>query len=128
MNNKFFPQRPKRNPTVYAYEILDAKNRKGLLKVGFTSRNASKRSLKDVITQLEPALFKKVTGLSVKDFELLVSLNVFNSSLMNDAVYKFKRYEDASLEYIGINKHQDDDVGLYDTVISSDDYHEIFEN
>lgn len=25
---------------------------------------------------------------------------------MNDAVYKFKRYEDISLEYIGINKHQ----------------------
>jgi hypothetical protein len=48
------------------------------------------RSLKDVITQLEPGLFKKVTGLNVKDFELLVSLNVFNSALMNDAVYKFK--------------------------------------
>ena len=61
------------------------------------------RSLKDVITQLEPGLFKKVTGLSVKDFELLVSLGVFNSALMNDAVYKFKRYEDASLEYTGIN-------------------------
>lgn len=64
------------------------------------------RSLKDVITQLEPALFKKVTGLLVKDFELLVSLGVFNSGLMNDAVYKFKRYEDASLEYVGINKHE----------------------
>lgn len=86
------------------------------------------RSLKDVITQLEPALFKKVTGLSVKDFELLVSLNVFNSSLMNDAVYKFKRYEDASLEYIGINKHQDDDVGLYDTVLSKDEHRMSFEN
>ena len=43
-------------------------------------------SLKDVITQLEPELFKKVTGLDVKDFELLVSLNVFNEALMNDAV------------------------------------------
>ena len=32
------------------------------------------KSLKDVITQLEPGLFKKVTGLEVKDFELLVSL------------------------------------------------------
>lgn len=42
------------------------------------------RCLKDVITQLEPGLFKKVTGLSVKDFELLVSLGVFNDSLMND--------------------------------------------
>jgi len=41
-----------------------------------------KRSLKDVITNLDSALFKKVTGLDVKDFELLVSLGVFNSALM----------------------------------------------
>lgn len=86
------------------------------------------RSLKDVITQLEPGLFKKVTGLNVKDFELLVSLGVFNSALMNDAVYKFKRYEDASLVYIGINKHEGEDVGLYDTVISAKEYKESFVN
>lgn len=86
------------------------------------------RSLKDVITQLEPSLFKKVTGLDVSDFELLVSLGVFNSGLMNDAVYKFKRYEDASLEYIGINKHEGEKVGLYDTVLSADDYSQTFEN
>ncbi len=86
------------------------------------------RCLRDVITQLEPGLFKKVTGLRVKDFELLVSLGVFNSALMNDAVYKFKRYEDASLIYIGINKHEGEEVGLYDTVLSSEDYRETFEN
>ena len=80
------------------------------------------RSLKDVIVQLEPGLFKKVTGLTQKDFELLVSLGVFNSGLMNDAVYKFKRYEDASLEYAGISKHEDENVGLYDTVLSAEDY------
>ena len=79
------------------------------------------RSLTDVITQLEPGLFKKVTGLDVKDFELLVSLGVFNSSLMNDAVYKFKRYEDASLEYAGLNMHEGEDIGLFDTTISSDE-------
>ncbi len=86
------------------------------------------RCLRDVITQLEPGLFKKVTGLNIKDFELLVSLGVFNSALMNDAVYKFKRYEDASLEYIGINKHEDENVGLYDTVLSARDYQGSFEN
>lgn len=86
------------------------------------------RSLKDVITQLEPGLFKKVTGLSLNEFELLVSLGVFNSSLMNDAVYKFKRYEDSSLEYIGINKHAGQDVGLYDTVLSRKDYELSFVN
>lgn len=86
------------------------------------------RSLKDVITQLEPGLFKKVTGLTVKDFELLVSLGLFNSALMNDAVYKFKRYEDASLSYTGIIKHKDEDIGLYDTVISRKEAQEVFEN
>lgn len=86
------------------------------------------RCLKDVITQLEPGLFKKVTGLSIKDFELLISLDVFNSVLMNDAVYKFKRYEDSSLVYTGIDKHKDENIGLYDTVLSSDDYKATFEN
>jgi hypothetical protein len=86
------------------------------------------RSLKDVITQLEPGLFKKVTGLSVKDFELLVSLGVFNSSLMNDAVYKFKRYEDSSLAYVGIYKHEGEDIGLYDTIVKKDDYEDNFVN
>jgi hypothetical protein len=80
------------------------------------------RTLKDVITKLEPGLFKKVTGLTQKDFELLVSLGVFNSALMNDAVYKFKRYEDASLVYTGINKHEGEKIGLYDTVISQGEH------
>ena len=74
-------------------------------------------SLKDVIMQLEPDLFRKVTGLTLKDFGLLVSLGVFNSDLMNDAVYKFKRYEDASLEYTGINSHEGTVVGLWDKTI-----------
>ena len=79
-------------------------------------------SLKDVITQLEPDLFRKVTALTLRDFELLVSLNLFNSVLMNDAIYKFKRYEDSSLEYIGISRHTNNgDIGLFDTVISRDD-------
>ena len=79
-------------------------------------------SLKDVITKLEPGLFKKVTGLNLGDFELLVSLNVFNEALMNDAVYKFKRYEDASLSYSGVNKHEGEAVGLFSTVLSREDY------
>ncbi len=86
------------------------------------------RSLKDVITQLEPALFKKVTGLDVKDFELLVSLNVFNGSLMNDAIFKFKRYEDSSLSYTGIDKHAGEDVGGWDTVIKREEYQTLFFN
>jgi hypothetical protein len=79
--------------------------------------------LKDVIRQVEPDLFLKVTGLSVSDFDLLVGLNVFNESLMNDAVYKFKRYEDASLSYTGVDRHEEDDrVGLFSTSVSREDY------
>jgi hypothetical protein len=86
------------------------------------------RSLKDVITQLEPGLFKKVTGLSVRDFELLVSLGLFNSAHMNEAVFGFKRYEDASLSYIGINKHAGQAVGLYSTVLSREEFEQTFVN
>lgn len=86
------------------------------------------RSLKDVITQLEPGLFKKVTGLNVKDFELLCSLGVFNASLMNDAIFKFKRYEDSSLSYTGIEKHVSDEIGGWDTVIKREEYERLFYN
>ena len=62
-------------------------------------------TLKDVITKIEPELFKRVTGLDIPDFELLLSLNVFNATIMNNAVFQFKRYEDASLSYSGITTH-----------------------
>jgi len=83
-------------------------------------------SLKDIILKIEPKLFKKVTGLEIFDFELLVSLGVFNGALMNDAVYKFKRYEDSSLSYTGIDKHTNEKyVGGYDTVISKIEYENL---
>ena len=86
------------------------------------------RCLKDVITQLEPGLFKKVTGLSVSDFNMLCTLGVFNAPLMNDAIFKFKRYEDASLTYTGINKHTYDEVGGWDTTIRKSQYEKLFYN
>ena len=86
------------------------------------------RCLKDVITQLEPGLFKKVTGLSVEDFNMLCSLGVFNAPLMNDAIFKFKRYEDASLTYTGIDKHSEDEVGGWDTTIRRTQYEKLFYN
>lgn len=80
------------------------------------------RTLKDVITKLEPSLFKKVTGLKVEDFELLVSLGVFNSNLMNGAVFNFKRYEEASLSYTGICKHKQEQVGGFDTTTTYEEF------
>jgi len=63
-------------------------------------------TLQDVITKLEPDLFLAVTGLTVKDFHLLVRLKVFNTEQMNQAVFAFRRYEDASLRYTGIESHE----------------------
>jgi hypothetical protein len=75
-------------------------------------------TLQDVITKLEPDLFLAVTGLTVKDFHLLVRLKVFNTEQMNQAVFAFRRYEDASLRYTGIESHEGlTHYGLYDTVV-----------
>ena len=78
-------------------------------------------TLRDVITKIEPELFKSVTGLTVKDFNLLVSLGVFNATHMNQAVFAFRRYEDSSLSYTGIDSHPRlRHYGLYDTVVAID--------
>jgi hypothetical protein len=74
-------------------------------------------TLQDVIRNLEPELFLTVTGLTVADFDLLVSLKVFNTEQMNAAVFAFRRYEEASLRYAGIDSHDDlTHVGGWDTV------------
>ena len=79
-------------------------------------------TLQDVITKIEPDLFKTVTGLTVKDFNLLVRLKVFNTEQMNQAVFAFRRYEDASLRYTGIESHEGlTHYGLYDTVVAKED-------
>ena len=78
-------------------------------------------TLQDVITKIEPDLFKVVTGLTVKDFHLLVRLKVFNTEQMNQAVFAFRRYEDASLRYTGIESHKGlTHIGLYDTVVAKE--------
>ena len=79
-------------------------------------------TLQDVITKLEPDLFKAVTGLTVKEFDLLRSLGVFNATYMNQAVFAFRRYEDSSLSYTGIDSHPKlRHYGGYDTVIAADE-------
>lgn len=76
-------------------------------------------TLVDVITKIEPELFLTVTGLTVEDFNLLVRLRVFNTERMNEAVFAFRRYEDASLRYTGIESHEGlTHIGGYDTVVA----------
>lgn len=86
------------------------------------------KCLKDVITEISPQLFKKVTGLDVKDFEMLCTMGLFNSNLMNQAIYQFKRYEDASLVYTGIDAHDEGEIGGWDTSIRREEYNRLFYN
>ncbi len=57
----------------------------------------------------------------------MFSLGVFNSGLMNDAVWKFRRYEDASLRYMGVTRHEGLQMGLWDTALSEEDFQATFE-
>ena len=57
------------------------------------------RTVQDIIRQIEPDLFEKVTGLTLSDFADLVDLRVFSDSKMNDAVWKFRTFEEPSLRY-----------------------------
>ncbi len=78
-------------------------------------------TLQYVITKLEPDLFLTVTGLTIADFHLLVRLKVFNTEQMNQAVFAFRRYEDAFLRYTGIESHEGlTHYGLYDTVVAKE--------
>ena len=44
---------------------------------------------------------------------------------MDQAVYSFKRYEDSSLSYTGIDRHEGESVGLFSTVLSAQDYKDL---
>ncbi|WP_438352329.1 DEAD/DEAH box helicase family protein [Microbacterium sp. CJ88] len=81
-------------------------------------------ALIDVIKALEPDLFRAVTGLTIPDFDLLRGLGLFNSAHMNDAVKTFRRFEDASLSYAGVDSHEGlRHWGLFDTVIEAESAH-----
>ena len=78
-------------------------------------------ALKHVIESLDSALFERVTGLTVADFKTLNDLGLFNAQHMNHAIYQFKRFESASLDYALTDdererRHQNEQVGLWDTV------------
>lgn len=80
--------------------------------------------LKDVITELEPELFTRVTGLTVADFEKLCEIGVFNSQVMNSAIFAFKRFEESSLTYAG-GKSLSDQVGGFDSIVDRDELDDV---
>ncbi len=56
------------------------------------------KSLVDVIHTAEPALFTKVTGLKIRDFETLCKIGVFNTQVLNQSIDAFKRQEVLSFQ------------------------------
>ena len=60
--------------------------------------------LKDVIENIEPGLFTRVTGLSIENFRTLCGINVFHSGNLNSAIFAFRNYEESSLSYAGNSK------------------------
>ena len=83
-------------------------------------------ALKDVITNIEPQLFTKVTGLQVSDFEKLCEVGVFNPPVMNSAIFAFKRFEEASLTYAG-GRNLSAEVGGFDMVIPRSELPQVIE-
>jgi molybdopterin-guanine dinucleotide biosynthesis protein len=86
------------------------------------------QTLRDVITQIEPELFRKVTGLSVKDFDVLCDIGLFDPEKMNQGIFGFRRYENSSLNYTGIDRHEGEDIGGWDTVLRRDEYNALYAN
>lgn len=84
------------------------------------------QTIKDVITQIEPELFKKVTGLSVKDFDVLCSIGLFDPEKMNQGIFGFRKYENSSLNYTGIDKHEGESIGGWDTVLRRKEYEALY--
>ena len=84
------------------------------------------QTIKDVITQLEPDLFKKVTGLTVKDFDILCEIGLFDPEKMNQGIFGFRRYENSSLNYTGIDMHDGEDIGGWDTVLKREEFDSLY--
>lgn len=76
----------------------------------------STQALKHVIESLDPALFERVTGLKIEDFKTLSDLGLFNTARMDAAIYQFRQFERASLEYTEIEASDNKErrVGLWD--------------
>lgn len=102
-------QRKQQNETAKRRKEIREKLQKFLahIPVFMYATDFREEALKDVIQSLDPALFERVTGLKVEDFQLLNDLGLFNASHMNMAIYQFKMFETASLHYA-------DEDGKYD--------------
>lgn len=72
-------------------------------------------SLVHVITSLDTQLFERVTGLTLEDFNELSAVGVFNKAHMDEAIWQFRLFERASLDYLGTGVEVEPErVGLWE--------------
>ena len=90
--------------------MITASDVKNYLRIDYTNDDA-------LITSAIQAGYDYLTD-AIDDFDLLLRIGVFNRAYMNDAILKFRRYEDASLAYTGVNRHASDTrIGLMDSTV-----------
>jgi hypothetical protein len=81
------------------------------------------KALVDVIESFDTQLFERVTGLTLDDFHRLTKVGVFHPAHIDEAVWQFRLFERASLDYLGTSPADDDDrpVGLWDRTVTTHD-------
>ena len=74
-----------------------------------------------LVDVIEPghALFERVTGLTLEDFHKLSDAGVFHPGHMNEAIWQFRLFERASLDYLTGNTVDGETrwVGLFDRAV-----------
>lgn len=80
-------------------------------------------ALKHVIESLDPALFERVTGLTIQDFRQLSAIGVFNAQNMDFTIYQFRQFESASLRYASATGEESAParVGLWERSVDAEE-------
>lgn len=86
-------------------------------------------ALRHVIRTLDTQLFERTTGITVVEFESLCEAGIFNDKKLNVAIFAFRLYETASLDYTG-NRMSTSRIGGFelDSAISREDAEEVVGN
>lgn len=84
------------------------------------------KTLVELVNNLETNLFTNVTSLTLDDFNYLCSLGVFPKEELNPAIWNFKRFEDPSLTYLGLDIDRGDVVGGFNKAITKDEYNKLY--
>lgn len=66
--------------------------------------DAHETNFQEILHPSEEELFQKVMGMKSDEFRILEAKGLFNSVLLNNAIYDFNRYEEDSLNYIELFK------------------------